>query len=58
MKKIITLILLLSPFALMAQSLKVKAPSKVSVGENFRLTYTIGSQDVRDFRIGTIPDAL
>lgn len=57
MKKIITLILLLSPFALMAQSLKVKAPSKVSVGENFRLTYTIGSQDVRDFRIGTIPDA-
>lgn len=41
-----------------AQRFVVNAPSQVSVGENFRLTYTINTQNAKDFRIGNIPDAL
>lgn len=41
-----------------AQRLIVNAPSHVSVGENFRLTYTVNTQNAKDFRIGNIPDAL
>lgn len=41
-----------------AQSISVSVPSNVSVGENFRLSYTINTQDVEDFRAGNIPDAI
>jgi hypothetical protein len=36
----------------------VSVPSRVSTGENFRLSYTINTQDVEDFRAGEIPDGL
>ena len=35
--------------------ISVSAPSKVSAGENFRIAYTINTQDVDDFRAGNIP---
>jgi len=40
------------------QTLKGEAPSHVAVGEQFRLTYTVNTQNVSDFRAGNIPDAL
>ena len=40
-----------------AKRLVVNAPSQVSVNENFRLTYTVNTQNAKDFRIGSIPDA-
>ena len=39
-----------------AQTLTGRAPSQVAVGEQFRLSYTINTQDVRGFRSGRIPD--
>ena len=41
-----------------AQTLTGSAPSHVAVGEQFRLTYTVNTQDVSDFRAGNIPDEL
>lgn len=41
-----------------AQSLVGNAPSQVAVGEQFRLTYTINTQNVSGFRAGKIPDEL
>lgn len=41
-----------------AQRLVAEAPSNVGVGEQFRLTFTVNTQDVRDFSIGDIPDEL
>lgn len=41
-----------------AQNLVVSVPSTVSVGENFRLTYTINTKNVTDFNIGNIPEEL
>ena len=41
-----------------AQSLTVNAPSHVQNGENFRLTYTLNTQNASDFRIGDFPDGL
>ncbi len=38
--------------------ISVSAPSKVSAGENFRIAYTINTQDVEDFRAGNIPSGL
>ena len=38
--------------------ISVSAPSKVSAGENFRIAYTINTQDVEDFRAGSIPSGL
>ena len=43
---------------LLAQRFVANAPSHVSVGENFRLTYTINTQNVKDFHVGNIPDEL
>ena len=40
-----------------AQKLVAGAPSHVSVGEQFRLTYTVNTQDVDNFRAGNFPDA-
>ena len=36
----------------------VSAPSRVSAGENFRIAYTINTQDVDDFKAGNIPSGL
>lgn len=41
-----------------AQSISGSAPSQVAVGEQFRLTYTINSDDVEGFRAGNIPNEL
>lgn len=45
-------------FTAIAQSFRAEAPSQVAVGEQFRLTYTINTGDVNNFRAGNIPDAL
>ena len=45
----------LSP--LKAQTLTANAPSHVGVDEQFRLTYTVNTQDASNFRVGNIPDA-
>lgn len=37
--------------------IQVKAPKQVAAGEQFRLQYTINTQDVKGFRAGNIPDA-
>lgn len=41
-----------------AQTLTVNAPSHVQNGENFRLTYTLNTQNASDFRIGDFPEGL
>ena len=41
-----------------AQSLTVNAPSHVQTGENFRLTYTVNTQDAENFRVGNVPEGL
>lgn len=41
-----------------AQRLVADAPAKVAVGEQFRLTYTVNTQNVNGFRVGTIPAEL
>lgn len=41
-----------------AQNIHVSAPSQVSAGENFRVEYTIQTQDVKNFKIGNIPDGI
>lgn len=46
------------PFSLLSQTLTGSAPSHVSVGEQFRLTYTVNTQSASDFRAGDIPDEL
>ena len=46
------------PLSLLSQTLTGSAPSHVSVGEQFRLTYTVNTQDVSDFRAGSIPEEL
>ena len=43
------------PFSLLSQTLTGSAPSHVAVGEQFRLTYTINTQNASDFRAGDIP---
>ena len=47
-----------SLFAAVAQTLTASAPSHVGVGEQFRLTYTVNTQNVSEFRAGNIPDEL
>ena len=46
----------LLPLATVAQQLTGRAPSQVAVGEQFRLTYTINTQDVKGFRAGNVPE--
>ncbi len=41
-----------------AQRLVADAPAEVAVGEQFRLTYTVNTQNVNGFRVGTIPAEL
>lgn len=60
MKRFILIIYLLILITLVGwtQSLKVNAPSHVQNGENFRLSYTLNTQNATDFRVGNIPEGL
>ncbi|MBP7856644.1 MAG: protein BatD [Prevotella sp.] len=51
------LTLILGVYSTEAQII-VNVPSRVAAGENFRLSYTINTQDVEDFRAGNIPEGL
>lgn len=51
------LALYLSLSQAVAQTLKANAPQQVAVGQQFRLSYTVNTQDVSNFHIGQIPDA-
>ena len=48
-------LLVFLPLSAMAQTLKANAPQQVAIGQQFRLTYTVNSQDVSNFHIGQIP---
>lgn len=51
--------LMLAAVALASQAqIVVSVPSHVEAGENFRLSYTINTQDVDEFRAGSIPGGL
>lgn len=58
--KRLSLILLMvyATLAAMAQKLVAEAPAQVAAGEQFRLTYTINTQNVSNFRAGDIPEEL
>lgn len=50
---------MLAAVALTSQAqIVVSVPSHVEAGENFRLSYTINTQDVDEFRAGNIPGGL
>ena len=46
---------LIMPLCAKAQRLVAEAPAQVSVGQQFRLTYTVNTQQVSNFRVGNIP---
>lgn len=50
--------MLLMSVTTFGQHMVGRAPSQVAVGEQFRLTYTVNTDDVNDFRAGNIPEAL
>ena len=57
-KTFITIVgLMMTVIAAVAQTLTANAPSHVAVGEQFRLSYTVNTQDVSNFRPGEFPDA-
>lgn len=59
MRRLYTLLLCTVLFvAAQSQTLTVNAPSHVTTGENFRLTYTINTQNVGDLSIGNLPEGL
>ena len=51
------LFLLFLPFQVVAQTLTANAPQQVAVGEQFRLSFTVNTQNASGFRAGNIPDA-
>ena len=58
MKKFLIVILVwASAVVSWAQTLTGRAPGQVAVGEQFRLTYTVNTDDAKGFRAGAIPDA-
>lgn len=57
-KFILSYLLMFAAIVIQAQSISVSAPSQVSLGENFRISYTVNTQDVEDFRAGNIPSAI
>ena len=59
MKRLLTLFIFNVSFIVCwAQTLVGRAPSQVAVGEQFRLTYTVNTQDVSGFRAGHVPEGL
>ncbi len=58
-KTYLTLLLsLLATLHSMAQTFTASGPHNVETGRQFRITYTINTQDVSDFRAGDVPDGL
>ena len=57
-RHILLMVALVNVMFVAAQRLTVSAPSKVAAGENFRIAYTINTQDVDDFKAGNIPSAI
>lgn len=58
MKRVyIVLILCAVTLASLAQKFVAEAPSQVTIGEQFRLTYTVNTQDASGFHVGSIPSA-
>ena len=57
-RHILLMVALANVMFVAAQRLTVSAPSKVAAGENFRIAYTINTQDVDDFKAGNIPSAI
>lgn len=55
---ILLLTMLLAGVGDATAQITVSAPTHVAAGENFRLAYTINTQDVEDFRSGNIPNGL
>ena len=59
MKKYFTIFIFLTTFLVVrSQTLTVNAPSHVTTGDNFRLSYTVNTQSAGDIRIGNIPEGL
>ena len=59
MKRYVLLIsMIMGVMTVIAQTLTANSPSNVTLGENFRLTYTVNTQNASDFRMGKVPDAL
>ena len=57
MKRYLILVICLSVVVVtMAQQITGRAPSQVAVGEQFRLSYTVNTDDVKGFRAGNIPE--
>ncbi len=57
-KILLTILLCLAAVgAALAQTLTARAPQQVQEGQQFRLQYTVNTQDVSGFGIGQIPDA-
>lgn len=55
---ILTLCLVSLGIGFAEAQISVSAPTHVQAGENFRLAYTINTQDVENFRAGNIPAGL
>ncbi len=55
---VLWLMLLANIGSMSAQRMSVSAPSRVAAGENFRIAYTVNTQNVDDFRSGNIPAAI
>lgn len=51
-------LILMGQALLLAQTIRVSAPSRVEGGENFRVAYTVNTQDVDGFRAGNFPSGL
>ncbi len=45
------------PVIALAQKITVQGPTRVAVGEQFQLRYVVNTTDVKNFRIGNVPDA-
>ncbi|MBR0259300.1 MAG: BatD family protein [Prevotella sp.] len=54
---VISLTSYFSPLTSIGQTLTGRAPAQVAVGEQFRLSYTVNTDDAKGFRAGDIPDA-
>lgn len=52
------ILLLMLTVGLQAQHVQVMAPRHVAVGEEFQIEYTINTRDVRNFRMGNLPNGL
>ena len=55
---LLLVLILLSTVSASAQHITVTVPSSVAAGENFRLSYTVDTQNVEEFKAGTMPSAI